>query len=97
LRKEKKRKRIRSDVCLEEQKIVDSSENIEKDFITSEKVKWLYDCIDRLSLLEKTLISLYLEDLSYREIADVVGITEQNVGVKIFRIKKTLNSYLKEY
>lgn len=33
---------------------------------------------------------LYLEDLSYKEIAEVLGLTEDNVGVKLNRIKKKL-------
>jgi len=50
----------------------------------------LYLCIARLNELDRTITGLYLEDLPYKEIADVLGITENNVGVKISRIKKSL-------
>lgn len=46
--------------------------------------------INQLSVIDKILISLLLEDLSYREIAEIVGITEPNVRVKIHRIKSML-------
>ena len=96
LRKERKRKQWRAGVRVEEREIVDPSENMRGDFVALERARLLYACIDRLSPLDKTLISLYQDDLSYREIADVVGISERHVGVKIFRIKKTLNAFLKE-
>jgi RNA polymerase sigma-70 factor (ECF subfamily) len=96
LRKERRRRRFRAGVRVEDQEVVDSSANAGKDFLRSERIQFLHAGIERLSLLDKTLISLYLEDLSYREIADVVGISESNVGVKLFRIKRTLNSFFKD-
>ena len=95
-RKEKKRRHLRTGRRIEEQEIVDRSASVTKDFLASERIKFLYASIERLSQLDKTLISLYLEDLTYREIADIVGISEQHVGVKLFRIKKTLNSFFKD-
>ena len=97
IRKETKRKHVMANVEINEETAIDKSENIEKDFIASERIQMLYSCIDRLSLLDKTLISLYLEELSYKEIAEIVGITEKNVGVKLFRIKKSLNEFLKDF
>jgi len=52
--------------------------------------------INQLSVIDKLLISLMLEDLSTREIADIVGITEPNVRVKIHRIKELLSNQMKE-
>lgn len=48
--------------------------------------------LNLLSVIDKALISLMLEGLCMREIADIIGITEPNVKVKIHRIK----SHLKE-
>ena len=57
---------------------------------TERDVRHLYECIQRLPDLDKTLISLFLEDASTREMAEVVGISEANVRVKLHRIKKSL-------
>ena len=37
---------------------------------------------------------LYLDELSYREMADVLGISESNVGVKLNRAKKALSALM---
>lgn len=50
----------------------------------------LLQALKRLNDGEKALITLYLEDLSYREIAAITGMTESNVGVKLNRIKQKL-------
>ncbi|WP_343704396.1 sigma-70 family RNA polymerase sigma factor [Chitinophaga sp.] len=50
----------------------------------------LLQALKRLNDGEKALITLYLEDLSYREIAAITGITESNVGVKLNRIKQKI-------
>lgn len=46
--------------------------------------------ISELKEIDKALIILYLEDKSYPEIADILGISVSNVGTKIGRIKKSL-------
>lgn len=51
--------------------------------------------LNQLSVIDKALISLMLEGLSMKEIADVIGITEPNVKVKIHRIKNLLKEKLK--
>jgi len=51
--------------------------------------------LNQLSVIDKALISLLLEGLSMKEIADVIGITEPNVKVKIHRIKSQLKEKLK--
>jgi len=96
LRKEIKNRTRSIHMDLENLSISDKSPNQEEELLTSEKTELLYRCINRFSFIDKTIISLYLEDLSYREIAQIVGITEKNVGVKISRIKKKLNQCLKD-
>ena len=76
--------------------VADKSTNQEEKIIISERAELLYKCINGFSFIDKTIISLYLEDLSYREIAHIVGITEKNVSVKISRIKKNLSQWLKD-
>jgi RNA polymerase sigma factor (sigma-70 family) len=50
----------------------------------------LYLFIHRLDPFNKALIMLYLEEKSYKEIEEILGISETNVGTKINRIKKEL-------
>ena len=53
-------------------------------------LKMLHRFIEDLDKLNKALILLYLEDYSYREIAEMLGISETNVATKISRLKKRL-------
>jgi RNA polymerase sigma factor (sigma-70 family) len=53
----------------------------------SEDVGLLYQFIERLDPLDKALILLYLDENSYQEIAEVLGISETNVATKINRLK----------
>jgi RNA polymerase sigma factor (sigma-70 family) len=59
----------------------------------AEHVRLLYQAIDHLTPGEKSLAILYLEDLPYREIAGITGMTETNVGVRIHRIKEKLKEW----
>ena len=45
---------------------------------------------------KRALVVLYLDGFTYREIADVVGISESNVGVSLNRIKKELAATIQE-
>ncbi len=65
-----------------------------KDRATTEML--LSDAIATLSDVNKAIILLYLEDLSYDEIASVTGLTRANVGVRLVRIKKELEEKLKD-
>lgn len=56
----------------------------------NEKLEWLYKEIRALPTIDKSLVLLFLDDLSYQEMADILGITVSNVGVKLNRIKKHL-------
>ena len=61
---------------------------------TEEQLEQLEISLNLLSVIDKALISLVLEGVSLREIADVVGLTEPNVKVKIHRIKEQLKQHL---
>ncbi|MEO8702347.1 MAG: sigma-70 family RNA polymerase sigma factor [Kofleriaceae bacterium] len=50
--------------------------------------------IARFDPMDRALILLYLEDRSYSEIADVLGLSESNVGTKLNRIKHALRARL---
>lgn len=56
----------------------------------------LYCLINRLELYEKALVMLWLENLSYAEIAEIMGLTVKNVSVKLARIKGKLKQLSKQ-
>ena len=53
-------------------------------------IEGLRQQINQLSVIDKIIISLVMEDVPHKEIADIVGITEPNVRVKVHRIKEIL-------
>ena len=55
-----------------------------------EKLILLQNCISTLNKADKAIISLYLEKLPYKEISNITGLSENNIAVKIKRIKKKL-------
>ena len=61
----------------------------------SENEERLFDALRTLNDTEKALISLYLDDFTYHEIAAITGITESNTGVRLNRIKTKLKNILK--
>lgn len=64
--------------------------------VRRESVERLYAAIRRLPKADVALLLLYLDDLSYRQMAEVLGISESNVGVKLNRAKKALGELLGE-
>jgi RNA polymerase sigma-70 factor (ECF subfamily) len=54
------------------------------------RLEQLEQAIARLGEVDRMLVTMYLDDRSYREIADVLGISESNVGVKLHRLRKLL-------
>jgi len=61
-----------------------------------EQLQSLYAAIDRLTEVEKALTMLYLEDKSYAEMEDILGIPQNNLRVKMNRIKEKLRKMTKE-
>lgn len=88
-RKEATRKKVKTNV-------VPSFISISNDFYDDgkdEKIRQLYVFIHQLKELDKALMLLYLEQHSYEEIADILGITKTNVSTKINRVKTKLKTY----
>ena len=54
------------------------------------QVRMLQDRISRLGPFDRAIVLLWLENLSYEEIASIGGITVKNVSVRLFRIKEQL-------
>lgn len=64
-----------------------------EDLELQERTQLLYRAIRSLNKVDRAVITLYLEDLSYREIAEILGISEDNAGVRLNRIKERLRSF----
>ena len=90
LRKESK-KIDRKTITSEEFQIPDMSFYIEE----NEKLCMLKQAIEKLSEIEKAIIMLYLEEKTYDEIAEIIGISNSNVGVRLNRIKQKLEKIIK--
>lgn len=56
----------------------------------SSELEWVYEKIRTLSLIDRSLVALYLDGNSYRDIAEILGLSESNVGAKINRLKGRL-------
>ena len=54
------------------------------------QIKLLYSRIHRLKPFDRAIVLLWLENLSYDEIAAIVGISVKNVSVRLYRIKEEL-------
>jgi RNA polymerase sigma-70 factor (ECF subfamily) len=61
-----------------------------------ERLIQLRNCIKKLNDADKAVITLYLEELPYSEISSITGLSENNVAVKIKRIKSKLLNCLTE-
>ena len=62
--------------------------------VSQHEIDALYGAINQLQSIDRAIILLYLEEKSYEEIAEIMGITRTHVGVKITRIKKKLEKNL---
>jgi RNA polymerase sigma-70 factor (ECF subfamily) len=56
------------------------------------RLEWLYDQIAQLNELDRSLTLLLLDGFSYKEMAEALGMSESNVGVRIHRIKAYLTT-----
>ncbi|MDN3675029.1 RNA polymerase sigma factor [Flavobacterium branchiarum] len=68
----------------------------EKQETLEPQIQFLYKCIAELPETDRIIISLELEDVKQAEIANIVGLSEANIRVKIHRIKEKLTQKFKE-
>ena len=76
---------------LQQLEVMGGSEGIAE---SDERIEAMYGFISQLDPLNRALILLYLEDRSYGDIAEILGISETNVATKISRIKHKLRSQM---
>lgn len=58
----------------------------------SRQVQQLHSLIGKLGLVDRALVLLWLENMSYDEIGNILGISAKNVSVKLVRIKEKLKA-----
>ncbi len=88
----KKEKRIEYQENVPE--LPDKSDIIDE-MTKNKSLRLLINAIYNLDEIDKSIMLMYLEEKSYDEIAEVIGISKSNVGVRINRAKKILKQNLK--
>jgi RNA polymerase sigma-70 factor, ECF subfamily len=90
------RRQLRQQPTLEVEDLSVAGLDSAQQAVQREGVERLYAAIRQLPKTEAALVLLYLDDLSYRQMAEILGISEVNVGVKLNRAKRTLSQLLNE-
>jgi RNA polymerase sigma factor (sigma-70 family) len=83
-------------VIEEEIEAKDGAPNPEAGLAQEQRVERLRSAIRRLPLTYRQAITLSLEGLGYREIAEVLGISESNVGARLTRARQILREFLEK-
>jgi len=91
-RKDKKHKQKRQSIDMDSI-TADRQSNPETD--ESNAIDQLYHAIRQLSKIDSSLILMHLDGLTHRDIADVLGITENHVGVRLHRAKQRIGDLMK--
>ncbi|MET0299050.1 MAG: sigma-70 family RNA polymerase sigma factor [Flavitalea sp.] len=89
------RKKKHHIVSIEPESLPDGIDDIDNYQEKEEKLKQLYSAITQLSEIERAIVMLYLEDKSYDEMEDILGINQNNLRVKMNRIKDKLRKLTK--
>lgn len=69
----------------------------ERDREQDEKLKKLYAAIRELKPVDRALVGLYLDEKSYLEIAEILGMSKTNVATRLMRLKNKLVEKFKDY
>lgn len=77
------KKKRKPEVTADEMRVTSSSED-------NKQIKMLHDRIHKLQPFDRAIVMLWLEDLNYEEIGQIVGISAKNVSVRLVRIKEQL-------
>jgi RNA polymerase sigma-70 factor (ECF subfamily) len=58
------------------------------------RLDWLYRAINTLKPVDRTLCLLYLDGLAHREMAEILGLSEDNISIRVHRCKQQLAQIL---
>ena len=75
---------------------VDGGRSVEATLTQAQESARLTDAVRRLPLSQRQVVVLALEDLDYAQIDEVLGITENNVGVRLNRARTSLRKLMGE-
>ena len=95
-RRDEKRRRVKHEAFLELNIAPEAAWRPHEPSQEDEMVEMLYAAIRRLPRLDASLALMHLDGLTYREMSEVLGISENHVGVKLNRIRTHLAEQLKE-
>jgi RNA polymerase sigma-70 factor (ECF subfamily) len=62
-----------------------------------ERFQQMYQAIEQLNAVEKAIVMLYMEDRTYLEMEEILGLSQGNLRVKMNRIKEKLRQLTKNY
>lgn len=82
-------KKLKTNISIRETD-VEIEDKVFDNSASEENINLLQQQIANLKELDKALIILYFEEKNYKEIAEIIGITETNVATKVSRIKEKL-------
>jgi RNA polymerase sigma-70 factor (ECF subfamily) len=95
-RRQEHRRRARQQSMLDGDELPLDKPDSAQQLVERELVDRLYAAIRQLPPIDAALVLLYLDALSYQQMAEVLGISESHVGVKLNRAKKALGELMKE-
>lgn len=72
------------------QPLLEGVDLFDKNDADNRQTDLLHERIGKLQAFDRAIVLLWLEDMSYEEIAQIVGISVKNVSVKLYRIKEQL-------
>jgi RNA polymerase sigma-70 factor, ECF subfamily len=70
--------------------LADARPNPEQALSSEERSRRLFEAVQQLPLLYRQVLTLALEGMSYDEIAEVIGISQSNVGARLTRAREML-------
>ncbi len=82
--------------ALKKVELQEADGNVEEGTSNNDRIELLYVALRKLRPEERLIILLHIEEKSNDEIAEIIGITNGNVRVKLSRIKKKLSEIIKE-
>ena len=88
------RRRLPSEDATDDIDVEDRRPNPEETLSAEQQGQRLLDAVQRLPVNHRQVVTLLLEGLSYSEIADVLGISESNVGARLTRARHMLRARL---